>query len=460
MNNVGKILLIVIIAVLVVVLILKLVLKGGPVDPLFKFEESEEHFYNPLMGFAPQASYERLAEENTLVYIEVLWRNFEPEEGVYNYKAIEEASNLAKWREQGKHGVLRFICDTPTNEAHIDIPQWLYDKIDGDGYHYNKYDHMGFSPQYKNEIFIEYHKKAIEKLAEYFNKDTFLSYVQLGSLGHYGEWHLYYTKDENGLPAHEIRELYIKPYVESFKNVRFLTRRPFTHSKNHGFGLYDDMAGHKEDTEEWLGWIQNGGDYNGEKKSLVPMPDAWKTAPIGGEFTSSRDFEWILKFNLPITIELLKKSHTTYLGPKIPEGLESDRSKDCADGALAVLKTMGYRISVSQANISDLSGTEDIRVKLKWQNSGIAPLYWDWPVYLYVLDENDKTLGRTLVNINLSSLLPEKEIVSETKIPYNGNFTNAKKLCIGIIDPMHGNPAVKLTMEAERIGNLSVLRGF
>ena len=460
MSNLGKIILFGLAFLFVLAIILRSVFRSEKPDPLYTYKESQEHFFNPLIGFAPQAAYDKVVGENTLVYVAVHWRDFEPEEGVYDFSGIEKRSHIEKWKSRGKHAVLRFICDTPKTEEQMDIPDWLYEKIQGDGYHYDKNNHRGFSPQYKNKIFVEYHDKAIRSLGEYFSKDTFVSYVELGSLGHYGEWHLTYTESSRDMPGPEIRELYIKPYIESFKNAKFLTRRPFTHSKNHGFGLYDDMAGHKEATGEWLGWIYNGGDYNNEKKALVPMPDAWKTAPIGGEFTSSFDFEWMLKFNLPVTIDLLKKSHTTFLGPKFPLGTEKDQSQDCREGINAVLKTLGYRILISEANISDLKETDDIRVKLKWINTGNAPIYWDWPVYLYVLDENDKQLGKAAVRISLSKLLSGQEIISETVIPYNGNFVNAKKLCIGIIDPMHGEPAVKLTMETDRVDNLSVLKGF
>ena len=43
--------------------------------------------------------------------------------------AIEEENQIARWKE-GKHLVLRFLCDLPGTEAHMDIPQWLYEKAE------------------------------------------------------------------------------------------------------------------------------------------------------------------------------------------------------------------------------------------------------------------------------------------------------------------------------------------
>ena len=75
-----------------------------------------------------------------------------------------------------------------------------------------------------------------------------------------------------------------------------LMRRPFASAEKYGFGLYNDMTGQPEATQSWLGWINNGGEYDqtGEKNVIVPMNDFWKTAPSGGEFTSSLSMEEML----------------------------------------------------------------------------------------------------------------------------------------------------------------------
>ena len=41
-----------------------------------------------------------------------------------------------------------------------------------------------------------------------------------------------------------------------------LMRRPFSHASEYGMGLYNDMAGHPDETEVWLREIENGGDLS------------------------------------------------------------------------------------------------------------------------------------------------------------------------------------------------------
>lgn len=87
-----------------------------------------------------------------------------------------------------------------------------------------------------------------------------------------------------------------------------------------------------------------GGDYGQaeEKDALGSMPDFWKTAPSGGEFTSSVSMEQMLVTDLEQTVELVRKSHTTFLGPKYADS-------QYKDGYDKVLLNMGYRLWISEA---------------------------------------------------------------------------------------------------------------
>ena len=64
------------------------------------------------------------------------------------------------------------------------------------------------------------------------------------------------------------------------------------------------------------------------------MKDFWKTAPSGGEFTSSFSMEEMMDTDLSETVEMIREAHTTFLGPKIPD-------EDYAEGYKEVLKTWG-----------------------------------------------------------------------------------------------------------------------
>ena len=424
----------------------------------YTYEASQEAFYNPLIGFAPEADYEEAVGENTLVYLGILWKDVEPEEGVYDFSLVAENSHLERWRQEGKHVVLRFLCDKPSKEEHMDIPEWLYEKT-GDGTFY-AYDstHKGYSPDYSNPVFIEAHAKVVAALGEYFGEDGFVSYVELGSLGHWGEWHVNYESGIVRMPKEEIREQYVTPYLSAFPHAKILMRRPFRTAAKYGFGLYDDTAGSPEATETWLDWIRNGGDYRQaeEEDALVPMPDAWKTAPVGGEFNSDIPMTEMLTSELSTTLALLRQSHTSFLGPYCPTGLSEENGLGLEENIGAVRGTLGYRLRVERALVRKAPEESAYEVSLIWQNDGIAPMYWDWEVCLYFYDEERTLLGRWPVEMDTSGLLPGETFTSLTRVTED-LMERGAYAAVGIEDPMTGQPAVRLAMETDLIGLTHVL---
>lgn len=409
-----------------------------------QYKESQAAFGNPLMGYVPSAWYNEVSEDISLLYMDITWAELEPEEGVYNWASIDEENQISRWRKEGKHLVLRFVCDIPSDEEHMDIPEWLYEKSGKAGKWYDGEYGKGFAPDYNSPTIISCHKKAVRAIGEHFGQDGLISYVELGSLGHWGEWHVNYSEGIQRIPREAVRDKYILPWTEAFPDAMILMRRPFAAAEKYGFGLYNDMTGQPEATQSWLGWINNGGEYDqtGEKNVIVPMKDFWKTAPSGGEFTSSLSMEEMLDTNLSGTVEMIREAHTTFLGPKIPD-------ENYVDGYKEVLKNMGYRLWISMAELKNTA--KGSRLKLTWENSGVAPMYKEWPVYVYIEDESGKLVEKSRISIKISSLLPGEKATTLTALEterLNSLLEKGYRLSVGIEDPMTELPCVRFAMEA------------
>lgn len=408
-----------------------------------QYKESQTAFGNPLMGYAPSAWYNEVSEDISLLYMDITWAELEPEEGVYNWASIDEENQISRWRKEGKHLVLRFVCDIPSDEEHMDIPEWLYEKSGKAGKWYDGEYGKGFAPDYNSPTIISCHKKAVRAIGEHFGQDGLISYVELGSLGHWGEWHVNYSEGIQRIPREAARDKYILPWTEAFPDAMILMRRPFAAAEKYGFGLYNDMTGQPEATQSWLGWINNGGEYDqtGEKNVIVPMKDFWKTAPSGGEFTSSLSMEEMLDTNLSGTVEMIREAHTTFLGPKIPD-------ENYVDGYKEVLKNMGYRLWISMAELKNTA--KGSRLKLTWENSGVAPMYKEWPVYVYIEDESGKLVEKSMISIKISSLLPGEKATTLTALEterLNSLLEKGYRISVGIEDPMTELPCVRFAME-------------
>ncbi len=416
------------------------------------YEQADKVYKNPLMGFAPAADYIEAVGDNTLVTLNVTWREVEPEENEFAFDEIKKEYNLERWRNEGKRVVFRFICDNPSDEKHMDIPDWLYEKT-GDGTFYDCDYGKGYSPDYSNDTFIKEHDKVIRAIGNEFGKDDFFCYIELGSLGHWGEWHVKYDEGIKRMPTEEICGKYVAPYVKAFPNSKLLMRRPFSFVSKYGMGVYNDMTGDAEATEEWLEWISDGGDYNGAAGpiKLYKQGEIWKKSPIGGEFTSGYPMSELLGEKLEDTVALIQKSHMTFAGPMCPIAKKDEKKNP--EAVSKILNEIGYKYGVSESRLIYNKLLKASYLKFKLENTGVAPMYYDWKLCIYELDDNSNITKRYATNVKLSDISSgESEWISVT-LKGNNWKNGIVKLGIGIEDPATGQPAVNMNMK-ERSGDI------
>ena len=403
---------------------------------------------NPLMGWAPWATIEASTQPHTLVYADLTWRNFEPQEGNYDFDAFEKTQQLDRWRAEGMRVVFRFIADAPGSETHLDIPDWLFEKIHGSGDFYDNEYGKGFSPDYSNPIFIDYHRKAIKALGERYGRDGFFAFIELGSLGHWGEWHTH--PGITPLPVEEIRNKYVYHYVEAFPGTYLMMRRPFSIAQKLGLGLYNDLTADLTQTTIWLDWIKNGGEYlPQELHGLSPMPDGWQKAPIGGEQSPNLSNEQIYGSDLEQTIQLLKKSHTSFIGPGSPYKVQNGDPLQA--GIDQVLTLIGYRLYIDNVQMPRwVLYDKAINVTFTFSNNGIAPIYYNWPIMVYLFDEKGNTILAYQPQTDLRKVLPGSFFDVTFKMPIGDLEKGTYSIGAAIIDPITGQPGVKLANENTR----------
>lgn len=413
------------------------------------YERTGTVLYNPFIGFAPNADYIEAVGDNRLVYVDVTWKELEPEEGVFDFPSIYDDNNLDKWRSEGKNVVFRFVCDNPSDEEHMDIPEWLYEKTQ-DGAFYDTDYGKGYSPNYANDEFIEYHKKAIDALGQEFGKDSFFCYIELGSVGHWGEWHVKYGDGIDRLPGWDILSQYVEPYIEAFPKAKILMRRPFPAVSESGLGVYNDMTGEPDSTEEWLSWILNGGVYDEAQSEfeLPECPNVWENAPVGGEFTSSISMEDLLVSNSEQTIRLITDSHMSFIGPKSP--IACDEELSYPDEVDRIRQSLGYCYGVSESKITYCRLNGKLKIKLRLCNYGVAPMYFDWPVCIYILDDSGNIAERHEVDTKLSQIGAGEDELIETELFINKDkYDDLPQLVIGIENPDTGKAELGLDMDTE-----------
>lgn len=406
---------------------------------------SDDILSNPGVGFAPWArSSETINLDTKLVYVDMSWREIEATRGVYDFKSFEERNHLDVYRKQGRNVVFRFYMDYPSDEKKMDIPDWLYEEIEADGTWYNNDYGQGFSPNYSNKVLIKYYTQLVEALGRKYGQDDFFMYIELGAIGHWGEWHVDYDYGIDRLPKYEVRKYYVEPFVNSFRNSYFLMRYPLIEAEKYGFGFYNDMIGHEESTNYWFKMMEGGKWTQTEEYELVDSRNTWKKYPIGGEFTSSLSDDFMLKTNLNNTLEQLKKSHQSFIGPKVIYNMNLYSQYESSLNQ--ILKILGHRLYVSKLELKEDDSV--INVSMNINNDGIAPIYTDVDVIVHIYDEHNEILA---MNINEYIDINSITSMDTAEFTINNIFEKDKTYKIGISldDPVSNKPMIELAMENE-----------
>jgi len=407
---------------------------------------------NPFMGWSPFANFGPYPQPHTMVLAETTWREIEGVKGVYDFAGFEARNKFDYWTSLGVKINLRIVLDNPGDVSHLDIPDWLYDETHGDGTMYDIPWGKGFSPDYDNPIIIEEHAKLIAKFAERYNNDSRIAFIEVGSVGHWGEWHTYAEEPDKAIPFPKVSttDKYVKPYIDGFTNKICMMRRPYQMAKDAAMGLFNDSFGDTTQTVNYfLQWINNGYNWWLTGEHHPAMPDFWKSAPSGGELADSPGLQYFTDQNIGQTIQQAQDSHLSWIGPCSPA--RADLNTNIQKNIDLLLKTIGYRFVIQQtAAPSEAAAGSDMSISMTWVNQGLAPFYYKWPVELSLSDSQGNIVAKFIQNDDIRKWLPGvRNIDTAISIPAglkSGTYT----LCAAILDPDTGNPEVDLAIAGKR----------
>ncbi|WP_052087913.1 DUF4832 domain-containing protein [Paenibacillus wynnii] len=439
--------------------------KAAPAMAVNYPTETQAVLNNPYIGFVADArDPQRVKQKISLVHANLIWRDLEPEEGSYDFAGLEEKFHFDHWKDQGARIVLRVVLDYPGEESHMDIPDWLYEKINKTGTWYDLTYGKGFSPDYSNTVLIASHKKLIAALAEHYNSDPFVAFIQLGSIGHWGEWH---TMDsEPGyipFPSRSITDQYVEHYVRSFTGKQMLMRRPTLAASRYGMGLYNDAFGkHNATIDGFLSWFTKGYTSWLTQDEEPAMRNFWTTSPSGGEFSDPKAY--LQDSTIDESILQAKLTHVSWLGPSAPWNEEQGGMLQANIDRF--LRTIGYRFVIQKAVYEkEIIPGGTVHVRLLIANRGTAPFYFKWPLEISLADTQGNTLASVSSSTDIRKWLPGTTPATVfLKLPKRltpGQYT----LQAAILDPSTGKPGVDFAINGRQpdgrflLGKLTVSGG-
>ena len=378
---------------------------------------------NPLKGWCPYVNAGPIRLPYSMVYHYVSWKELEPTPGNYDFDGWERRA----WDVPagvGKRVVFRVYIDYPGRPT--GLPDWLKDQVKLTPYNHER---GGLSPDYENPALVAGMERLIAALGKRYDLDPRVAFIELGLLGHWGEWHTYPRADLQPSTATEKR--IIDAYHQAFPTVGLMARSARDDAGTRDWlGFHDDMF--PEDTDNGQDWS-----FLAVLKKSGRLEN-WKRAPIGGEMVPNAAKKW-LGSGFPQTMKMIEQTHFSWVGPYCPA--IGSASGTLESQAATLVRKMGYQFRWEEfRHPSRIVAGEPFAADLIGVNEGVAPFARPWAVELALISPGNQVTARHRLEVDPRTWLPGAIQVNSTaqfQAP-TGPYT----LALGIVDPMTKQPAV------------------
>lgn len=361
--------------------------------------------------------------DSTMAYYRVLWKDFEPEQGKYNYALIEKLLEQAKEHEQ----LLIFRLLPHSTRARDDVPDWLKALIPCP----ERPDGARVKDSPTDPLFLKLFENAIRKIGERFDDNPVLYAVDICLPGAWGEGHNLHLYSEESLieladtfleafPKTSLVAQISKPWLVKYVNEK----RPI--------GWRGDGCGSPKHLNEIY------------PRLIQEMPDIWKKAPISFEA-----YWWIGEWkrqgwDIDAIIEKTLSWHISLFNAKSLPIPEEWREK-----VEYWISRMGYHFAPDYFKSPECAQAGKlVEFELCMENCGVAPIYESIPFMVRLANETSEYVFDT--DIDIRKWLPGKH-VSTISIPLPENMVAGKyDVEIGILG--EDTPMIYLCTDAVRNG--------
>lgn len=334
---------------------------------------------NPLKGFVPfSGGYDTFPHSMEFDYVGFAALMSGPNTFTFE-SGLEPLLNEIAGR--GHQAIIRVYLDYPDDST--SIPQFL---LDG-GLQTTAYDGdsgAGRSPNYDDENLVQALLAFIAAYGERYDGDPRLGFVQIGLLGHWGEWHTY--PEEELFPSTATQNRILTAFDTAFSTTPILVSQdvmgqsPMPALGTRDIGFHDDDFTHATlptmDFHFWSRMLENSFDTR------------WRSLPNGGEVQP--DYQQVV-FDEPTGAPedfapAVRTTHVSWLlYHQAFEGEDGGSNGwDATKRARAVTgaRLTGYELYVSQVNLPDATADGTLSLGVRIRNKGLAPFYYDWPFAL------------------------------------------------------------------------------
>jgi len=195
---------------------------------------------NPGMGFvlhyydnSPTSYGSKLAPDDlltdwpglSLVYLRIPWSYIEPEEGKFNWSVLD--TPIQRYGQRGIRSALRLTCSESWME--YPTPKWVAD-AGAKGYRFTPGkgivpDGKYWEPDYDDPVFLQKLDKFLKAVAERYDNDPGMDFIDVGSFGVWGEGHTW-SSTRKAYSDETIQRI-VDLHLKRFKKLKIIAQDDF-----------------------------------------------------------------------------------------------------------------------------------------------------------------------------------------------------------------------------------------
>jgi hypothetical protein len=370
-------------------------------------DDTGEALVNPSMGWTLHFYSNRienygskLEPSNTLddfpglstIYLRVPWAFLEPEEGRFDWSLLDTPAQ--RWIHVGRKIALRISCCE--SWMRYATPEWVkeagakgYDFTPGKGIHEGG---VFWEPDYGDPVFLEKLEGFLRAMAERYDGNRNVAFIDIGSYGVWGEGHTFHSSRK--IYDDEVKKKHIDLHLKYFNKTLLALNDDY---------VGNQMQGSHAPLTDYA--LSRGVTLRDDSILVQPPPRSWYHAELAQPFWPK----------LPVILEhehfgsskhkgawdgtLLLKSVEDYRASYMSihwwprELLEENR-----ETIRQINQRLGYRIQLREASwpLSVRLG-ETFAVTTQWANAGVAPCY---PGGFMAITLKDKQGGIVSVHVD------------------------------------------------------------
>jgi len=333
----------------------------------------------------------------SVVYLRIPWAYLEPEEGCYNWNALDTPAQ--RWIERG--GQIAFRITTSENWIEYATPKWVFDagakcvRYDfgwGEGTGPNP-NGRTVDPDFVDPVFLAKLEKFIKAFAARYDGRPEVAFVDIGTYGLWGEGH---TLGSSRVPQDKMN-VDVKRHIDL--HLKYFRRTPLV--------ISDDVASPStpDPNPELLAYARDSGvGWRDDSIMVEPPPMSWKHAAQAQLFW--RKLPVVLEhehfhsslgrgaWREELLARAVEEHHASYMS------IHGDPHQILASNKTAVAtinRRLGYRFLPSEISWPDAvtvgENARPFTVSWSWKNLGVAPSYRPYYPCLTVKDERGRLMA-------------------------------------------------------------------